>query len=132
MLKDLPLRDRAWHVRRQGSVMTVDLEALMQVKERKTSVDATAAGRSMRPPSGRPKATRVYLHNRLLRRDRERKNCERVRERQYVTSLLDTMVSPSNGCMEFVSRSYNQCFVGLEVRWIEKHKHYRGRSQYTV
>ena len=28
MLKDLPLRDRARHVRRQGSVMTVDLEAL--------------------------------------------------------------------------------------------------------
>ena len=67
MLKDLPQRDRARHVRRQGSVMTVDLEALMRVKERKISADATAAGMSMHPPSGRPKATRMYLCNRLLR-----------------------------------------------------------------
>ena len=56
MLKDLPLRDRAGHVRRQGSVMTVDLEALTQVKERKTSKDATVAGMSMHAPSVRPKA----------------------------------------------------------------------------
>ena len=55
MLKDLPLRDRAGHVRRQGSVMTVDLEALTRVKERKTSADATVAGMSMHPSSGRPK-----------------------------------------------------------------------------
>ena len=53
-------------MRRQGSVRTIDLEALMQVKERKTSEDATVAGIFMHPPSGQPKATRVYLHNRLL------------------------------------------------------------------
>ena len=100
MLKDLPLRGRAGHVRRQGSVMTVDLEALTRVKERKTSIDATVAGMSMHPPSGRPKAARVYLHNRLLRRDRDRKTRERVRERQYVTSLLETLVSPSSGGTE--------------------------------
>ena len=34
MLKDLPQRDRAGHVRRQGSVVTIDFEALMQMKER--------------------------------------------------------------------------------------------------
>ena len=53
-------------MRRQGSVVTVDLEALTRVKERKTSADATTAGMSMHPPSGRPRATRVYLRNRLL------------------------------------------------------------------
>ena len=30
MLRDLPQGDRAGHVRRQGSVVTVDLEALMR------------------------------------------------------------------------------------------------------
>ena len=56
MLRDLPQGDRARYVRRQGSVMTVDLEALTLVKERKTFADAIAAGMSMHPPSGRPKA----------------------------------------------------------------------------
>ena len=36
----------------------------------------------------------------LLRRDRERKACERVRERRIVTSLLETQVSPSSGGTE--------------------------------
>ena len=63
MLKDLPHKDRARHVRRQGSVITVDLEALTRLKEKKTSADAPAAGMSMHPPSGRSKATRVYLCN---------------------------------------------------------------------
>ena len=100
MLKDLLLRDRAGHVRRQDSVMTVDLEALTRVKERETSANATAATMSMHPSRGRPEATRVYLCNRLLRRDRERKTRERVRERQYETSLLETLVSPSSGSNE--------------------------------
>ena len=64
------------------------------------SADTTVAGMSMHPPSGRPRATRVYLHNRLLQRDRERKTRERVRERQYVTSLLETLVSPTSGSTE--------------------------------
>ena len=80
--------------------MTVDLEALTCKKERKTSVDATTAGMSIYPPSGKPKATRVYLRNILLRRDGERKTRERVRERQYVTSILETLVSPSSGGIE--------------------------------
>ena len=81
MLRDLPQRDRAGYVRRQGSVMTVNLEALTRAKERKTSADATVAGMSMHPPSVRPWATRVYLCNRLLRRDKERKTRDCVRER---------------------------------------------------
>ena len=71
MLKDLPQRDRAGHVRRQGSVVAIDLEALTRAKERRLSADTTAARMSMHPPYGRPKAARVYLKNRLLRRDRE-------------------------------------------------------------
>ena len=66
MLKDVPHRDKAGHVRRQGYVMTIDLEILTRVKERKTSKDATTAGMCMHPPTGRPKAIRVYLCNRLL------------------------------------------------------------------
>ena len=100
MLKDLPQRDRARHVRRQGSVMTVDLEALMRVKERKTSADVTVAGMSMHPPSGRPRAPRVYLRNRLLWRARETETRDRVRERQFVTGLLETLLSPTSGGTE--------------------------------
>ena len=66
MLRDLPQRDRAGYVRRHVFVMTVDLEALMRAKERKTSADATVAGMSMHPHSGGPWAARVYLCNRLL------------------------------------------------------------------
>ena len=97
MLKDLPPRDRARHVRRQGSVVTIDLEALACMKERRLPANTTVAGMSMHPPSGGLKAPRVYLRNRLLRRGRERRTRDYVRERQYVTSLLETLVSPSNG-----------------------------------
>ena len=100
MLRDLPQGDRARYVRRQGSVVTVDLEALARESRNKLSANTTVAGVSMHPPSGRPRATRVYLHNRLLRRDRERKTHERVRERQYVTSLLEALVSPTSGGTE--------------------------------
>ena len=66
MLRDLPQGDRIGYVRREGSIVTVDLEALTRERRRKTFVDATVAGMSMHTPSGRPKATRVYLRNRLL------------------------------------------------------------------
>ena len=98
-VKDLPQGDRTGHVRRQGSVVTVDLVALAHEKE-KRSADPTVAGMSMHPPSGRAHAPRVYLRNRLLRRDRERKTRECVRERRFVTSLLETQVSPSSGGTE--------------------------------
>ena len=97
MLKDLPQRDRAGHVRRQGSVVIVNMEALTQKKDRKSSADATVAGISIHPPSGRPRAARVYLQNRLQRRENERRPHESVRERQYVTDLFKTLVSPTSG-----------------------------------
>ena len=86
-------------MRRQGSVVMVSLEALTHEKDKK-SAGPTEVGMSMHPPSGRANAPRVYLRNRLLRRDRERKTRERVRERQYVTQLLETLVSPSSGGTE--------------------------------
>ena len=98
-LKDLPQRDRAGRVRRQGSVVTVSLEALAHEKE-KTSADATEAKICTHLSSGGLKAPRVYLRNRLLRRDRERKARDRARERQLVTGLLETLVSPSSGGTE--------------------------------
>ena len=98
-LKDLPQGDRAGRVRRQGSVVTVSLEALAHEKE-KTSADATEAKMCTHLSSGGLKAPRVYLRNRLLRRDRERKARDRARERQLVTGLLETLVSPSSGGTE--------------------------------
>ena len=86
-------------MRRQGSVVTVDLVALAREKEQR-SADPTVAVMSMHPPSGRAHAPRVYLRNRLLRRDRERKTRASVRERQMVTQLLETLVSPSSGGTE--------------------------------
>ena len=63
-VKDLPLGDRAGYMRRQGSIVEIDLEALTRSKE-KPSVDVTVACQ----PNARPKAPRTYLCNRLLRRD---------------------------------------------------------------
>ena len=97
--KDLPQGDRTGSVRRQGSVVMIDLEALTQAKE-KTPAGVTAARMSMHPPSAGPKAPRVYLCNRLLRRDREQRTHECVRERQMVTQLIETLVSPSSGGTE--------------------------------
>ena len=87
-------------MRRQGSVMTIDLEALTHKRRRLLSADTTMAAMSMHPPRGGPKAPRVYLRNRLLRRDKERRACDRVRERRYVTQLLETLVSPTSGGTE--------------------------------
>ena len=97
MLRDLPKGDRAGFVRRQGSIMTVDLEALMHKRRRLLSTNTTVAVMSMHPPSGRPRATRVYLCNRLLQRERERRTRDHIRERRYVTQLLETLVSPTSG-----------------------------------
>ena len=98
-VKDLPQGDRTRYVRKQGSVVTIDLEALTQAKEQ-TPVGVTEAKMSMHLPSAGPKAPRVYLRNRLLRRDRERRTRDSVRERQIVTRLLETLVSPTSGGTE--------------------------------
>ena len=63
--KDLPQGDRTGYVRRQGSVVMIDLEALTRVKEQ-TPAGVTEARMSMHQPSAGPKAPRVYLRNRLL------------------------------------------------------------------
>ena len=97
--KDLPLGDRTGYVRRQGSVVMIDLEALTRTKDQ-TFADVTEAKMSMHLPSAGPKAPRVYLRNRLLRRDRERRTRDSVRERQLVTRLLETLVSPMSGGTE--------------------------------
>ena len=100
MLRGLPQGDRVGHVRRQGSIMTVDLEALTHKRRSLLSADTTVAAMSMHPPSGRPRATRVYLQNRLLQRERERRTRDRVREQRYVTQLLEPLVSPTSGGTE--------------------------------
>ena len=61
MLKDLQLKDRVGHVRRPGSAVPIDLEALARAKEQRLFADTTMAGMSMHPPSRRPRATRLYL-----------------------------------------------------------------------
>ena len=80
--------------------MTIDLEALTHKMRRLLSANTTVAAMSMHPPSGRPRAARVYLWNRLLQRDRERRTRDCVRERRYVTQLLETLVSPMSGGTE--------------------------------
>ena len=57
MLKDLPQRDRARDVRKQGSIMMIELEDLTRAKERRLYANTTKAGMSMHSPSGRPWAT---------------------------------------------------------------------------
>ena len=79
--------------------MIARLEALTQRKEQ-TPAGVTAAGICQHPPSAGPKAQRVYLRNRLMRRENERKTRESVRERRYVTRLLETLVSPTCGGTE--------------------------------
>ena len=65
-----------------------------------TPAGVTEAKMSIHQPSVGPKAPRVYLRNRLLRRDRERRTRDSVRERQFVTRLLETLVSPTSGGTE--------------------------------
>ena len=97
--KDLPQGDRTGYMRKQGSVVMIDLEALTRAKEQ-TPAGVTEAKMSMHLPSAGPKAPRVYLRNRLLRRERERRTRDSVRERQLMTRLLETLVSPTSGGTE--------------------------------
>ena len=83
------------------------------------SVDTTVVAMSMHPPSGGPKAPRVYLRNRFLRRECERRARDCVREQHYVTQLLKTLVSPTSGGTEScegvtTSRLWDWQSIGLE------------------
>ena len=100
MLRDLPQGDRAGHVRRQCSIVTIDLEPLTRKRDQRLSANTTVAVMSMHSPSRGPRATRVYLRNRLLWRDRERRARDHVRKWGYVTQLLETLVSPTRGGTE--------------------------------
>ena len=130
-IKDLPQGDRTGHVRRQGSVVTVDLVALARVKEQR-SADPTVAGMSMHPPSGRAHAPRVYLRNRLLRTgQRTQRLVQRVRERRIVTSLLETQVSPSSGgteSCEGVTTSILQDWQSIGLKKADTGKEEKGRT----
>ena len=74
LLKDPPQRDRAGHVRRQGFVVTIDLEALTREEEEPIvcghhcgwNVYASTQWKATGPMS-------VSSRNRLLRRNRERR-----------------------------------------------------------
>ena len=106
-------------MRRQISVVTIDLEALTREREHRLSADTTVVGMSMHPPSGGPKAPRVYLRNRLLQRERERRTRDCFRERRYVTSLLENLVSPTSGGTESctgvtTSRLWDWQSIGLK------------------
>ena len=125
--KDLPPGDRTGYLRRKGSIVMIDLEALMQEKERRSSTDATMAGMSMHPPNGGLKAPQAYRWNHLLRRDCERRTRECIRERQYVTSLLETLVSPLSGGTESCHRVTTNDLQGWQSTGLSEAK--IGRSK---
>ena len=91
-------------MKKRGSIVVADLEALTCAKEAKTAV--IDAGKKQSHKSSidqsssdvqRTRSTRSHQSNRLLRREKERLVREQVRERRIVTRLLATRVSPSDG-----------------------------------
>ena len=91
-------------MKKRGSIVVADLEALTCAKEVKTAV--IDAGKKQYHKSSndqsssdvqRTRSTRSHQSNRLLRREKERMVREQVRERRIVTRLLATRVSPSDG-----------------------------------
>ena len=107
-IRPLSHRDRAgvWrsYVKKRGSIVVADLEALTCAKEVKTAV-IDAGKKQYRKSSNdqsssdiqRTRSTRSHQSNRLLRREKERMVREQVRERRIVARLLATRVSPSDG-----------------------------------
>ena len=108
-IRPLSHRDRAgvWrsYVKKRGSIVIANLEALTCVKESKTAVIIDAGKKQYRKSSNdqsssdvqRTRSSRNHQSNRLLRREKERMVREQVRERRIVTRLLATRVSPSDG-----------------------------------
>ena len=107
-IRPLSHRDRAgvWrnHVKKRGSIVIANLEALTCAKEEKTTV--IDAGKKQPHKSStdqsssaeqRTRSTHSHQSNRLLRREKERLVREQVRERRIVVRLLATRVSPSDG-----------------------------------
>ena len=108
-IRPLSHRDRAgvWrsYVKKRGSVVIANLEALTCAKESKTAVNIDAGKKQSHKSSNdqsssaeqRTRSTRSHQSNRLLRREKERMVREQVRERRIVARLLATRVSPSVG-----------------------------------
>ena len=108
VIRPLSHRDRAgvWrsYVKKRGSIVVANLEALTCVKETKTAV-IDAGKKQYRKSSNdqgssdiqRTRSTHSHQSNRLLRREKERMVREQVRERRIVARLLATRVSPSDG-----------------------------------
>ena len=108
-VKLLSHRDRAgaWrrNVKKRGSVVIADVEALTCVKDTYTVATVAGAGTSKYRKTSedqslqeqQTRSPRSHQSNRLLRREKERLIREKVRERRLVTRLLATRVSPSVG-----------------------------------
>ena len=108
IVRPLSHRDRArvWrnHVKKRGSIVVANLEALTCVKESKTAIIDARKKQSHKSSNDqsssveqRTRSTRHHQSNRLLRQEKERLVREQVRERCIVTHLLATRVSPSDG-----------------------------------
>ena len=107
-VRPLSHRDRAgvWrsYVKKRGSIVVANLEALTCEKESKTAVIDVGKKQSHKSSTDqsssnaqRTRSTRSHQSNRLLRREKERMVREQVRERHIVARLLATRVSPSVG-----------------------------------
>ena len=107
IVRPLSHRDRAgvWrdYVKKRGSIVVADLEALTCMKESRTAVIDAGTKQSHKSSNDqssfseqRTQSTRHHQSNCLLRREKERLVREQVRERRIVTRLLATRVSPSD------------------------------------
>ena len=108
IVRPLSHRGRAgvWrnYVKKRGSIVIANLEALTCVKESKTAVIDAGKKQSHKSSNDqsssdiqRTRSSRHHQSNRLLRREKERLVREQVRERCIVRRLLATRVSPSDG-----------------------------------
>ena len=91
-------------MKKRGSIVVANLEALTCVKESKTAVIDAGKKQSHKSSNDqsssieqRIRSTRNHQSNRLLCREKERLVREQVGERRIVTRLLATRVSPSDG-----------------------------------
>ena len=107
-IRPLSHRDRAgvWrsYVKKRGSIVIAELEALTCVKEPKTAVIDAGKKQSHKSSNDQSmsveqqtRSSRHHQSNRLSRQEKERMVREQVRERRIVARLLATCVSPSDG-----------------------------------
>ena len=108
IIRPLSHRDRAgvWrkYVKKRGSIVVANLEALTCMKESKTTVIDAGKKQSHKSSNDQSssveqqtRSSRSHQSNRLLHQEKERLVREQVRERRIVTRLLATRVSPSCG-----------------------------------